>query len=108
MLKAILLIGIATIIGAFGAICFKKGVKNTLIENLKSKFLYIGFILYSTSAIIYIFTLKGNELSKIYPLVSLGYIWTILLSYLILKEKITKFKWISISLIVLGIIFISL
>jgi uncharacterized membrane protein len=108
MIKEILLVGIATIIGAFGAICFKKGVKNTLIENIKSKFLYLGFFLYGTSAIIYITALSGNELSRIYPLVSLGYIWTILLSYLILNEKITKFKWISISLIVLGIIFISL
>ena len=108
MINTIILISIGTFIGAFGAICFKKGVRKKLIDNIKSKYIYFGFLFYGVSAIIYIIALTGNELSRVYPLVSLGYIWTILLSALILKEKITKFKLISIFLIVLGIIFISL
>jgi uncharacterized membrane protein len=108
MIKEIILMIIGTFIGAYGAICFKKGTRKKLLDNLKSKLIYIGFILYGISAIIYLFTLRGNNLSIIYPLVSMGYIWTILLSKFILNEKITTFKWISISLIVLGVILISI
>lgn len=46
-------------------------------------------------------------LSLIYPFVSLGYVWTTILSFYILKEKITNKKIISITLIVLGVILIG-
>ena len=74
MIQSIILIAIGTFIGAFGGICFKKGVKQKIIDNLKSRFIYLGFFLYGISAIIYVIALSGNQLSKIYPLVSLGYI----------------------------------
>lgn len=42
------------------------------------------------------------------PLTSLAYMWTIFLSYLILKEKITKRKVAGVILVLIGAVFVSI
>lgn len=110
-LWAILLVFIGTIIGSFGSLYFKLGAKDlnfNIKKQLKNYRLMLGFLLYGTSAIFYIIALRGGELSVIYPLVSLAYIWVILLSIKILKEKMNLLKWLGIGGIALGVFFIGL
>jgi uncharacterized membrane protein len=106
---ALFLILIATIIGAFGALFLKLGA-NKLTFNfkilLKNYQLLLGVFLYGFSTIFYIASLTIGELTIIYPLTSLSYIWTIILSIKFLKEKMNIFKWIGIFLIILGIVII--
>ena len=110
-LWAIGLIFIATWFGAFGSLFFKLGAKDLtfnlkkLIKNYKIIF---GIILYGLGTIIFIPALKGGELSILYPLVSLSYIWATLLSIAILKEKMNKFKWLGIIIIIIGVILIGI
>lgn len=109
-LWAIGLVVIGTVIGAFGALLFKLGADKltfNLKELLKNHKLIWGFILYFISAVFYIIALKGGELSVIYPIVSLAYIWIILLSIKVLKEKMNTLKWLGISTIVVGVVFIG-
>ncbi|MBN2421710.1 EamA family transporter [Candidatus Woesearchaeota archaeon] len=106
---AILLVSIATLIGSAGALFLKLGsakVKFSIKELIKNFNLLLGLFLYCFSTIFYIISLKMGELTIIYPLTSLSYIWTALLSKKFLKEKLNIFKWTGILLIIAGIYFI--
>ena len=50
----------------------------------------------------------GGQLSVLYPMVSLGYIWTIIWSRLFFKEALTKQKFLGLGLILLGVFFVGL
>jgi len=52
--------------------------------------------------------LKGGDLSILYPFVSVTYVWVALLSVRFLGEKMNKFKWIGIAMIILGVSFIGI
>ncbi len=110
-LWAIGLVLIACVIGAFGAIFLKKA-SDKISFNLKSiiynKYLISGVSFYGLSTIFFIPALKGGELSVLYPFVAIVYIWVSLLSVKMLNEKMNKFKWIGILLIIIGVTFIGL
>ena len=104
------IVTIGTLIGSVGALLFKlasKKMNQNIFQFLKTPCFYGGASLHGLSALLFVYALKFGDLSALYPLVSLAYIWTILLSLWFLKEKINNYKWIGIFLIVIGIIFIS-
>lgn len=100
---------VMTILGAVASLYLKKasGAEN-MIQMLKNVHLYIGGFLYLSSALLNIWILKYLEYSEVLPLTSFTYIWTMLLSYFILKEKITKKKIAGVIFIVIGAIFVSI
>jgi uncharacterized membrane protein len=109
-LSAILLTIFATFIGAFGSLYLKKGSKHVskdffkLITNYE---LLFGIFLFLFSSVFYITALKYGELSLLYPITSVSYIWVSLLSVKFLNENMNKYKWLGITLIVIGVVFIS-
>ena len=109
-LWAIGLVVLATLVGAFGPILLKKASAGRL-SNIKSLLtnynLFIGILLYGLSTILFIPALKGGDLSVLYPFVALVYIWVSLLSVKFLGEKMNKYKWIGIALIIVGVSFIG-
>ncbi len=110
-LWAIGMVILATLIGAFGPILLKKASAKKLskISSLSTNYhLFGGVALYAIGTILFIPALKGGELSVLYPFVALVYIWVSLLSVKFLGEKMNKFKWIGISLIIIGVTFIGL
>ena len=99
---------IMTMFGSVASLFLKKASgSNDLIDMLKNINLYIGGFLYVSSAILNIWLLKILDYSVILPLTSLTYIWTMILSYFILKEKITVKKIAGVCLILVGAIIIS-
>ena len=107
----ILLVLAGTVVGAFGPLFLKLGSQDLSLnfKKLATNYnLFIGIIFYGIAIPPFIIALKGAELSILYPIVSAGYIWVTLLSMKFLKEKINKFKWAGIFIIILGIIIISL
>ena len=105
-LWSIVLITVACIIGAYGGILLKKGADSLKLRFkalMKNKYLIGGFILYGLSTIAYIIGLKGGELSILYPLVSTTYIWISLFSQKLLGERMNKYKWFGILLILVGV-----
>lgn len=105
-----ILLIIMTVLGAFGGFFFKKSTEN--IKNIKNiifcKELYIGGILYFISAFLNIYILKYLPYIIVLPMTGITYVWTLLISYRFLKEKITRNKKIGILLIILGASIISL
>lgn len=101
----ILNIIIFTILGAFGGFFFKK---TSEVNNiLKNQYLYLGIAFYGTGAILNIIELKYLPYSIVLPLTSITYIWTILISHFLLKERINKHKILGIIFIISGVICIS-
>ncbi len=106
------LVFLGGLIGAFGPIYLKKGssiIKPGKLESIyKNKFLIIGLLIYGISTIIFIPALKGGELSVLYPIVGLAYVWVCVYSIFMLKEKMNLMKWIGIFIVILGVSFIGL
>jgi len=107
---------ISTIIGAFGALFLKIGsarfrIKLTIkgitdiITNYK---LILGIILYVLGSIAFIYALKFGELSVVYPLTSMGYIFIAILSLIFLKEHMNRYKWLGIAFIILGVVLVKI
>lgn len=104
-----IIILIMTFAGAFASLFLKKASsKGSIINMLKDKNIYIGGIIYVTAALLNIYVLKYLDYSTVLPLTAITYIWTMVISYKILKEKITNKKKIGVILIILGAIVISI
>lgn len=76
-----------------------------IIKNIN---LYIGAGIYLVSAVLNIIVLCYLDYSVVLPLTSLTYIWTMILSYMILKEQITKRKVVGVVLRLAGAVCVSL
>lgn len=110
---------ISILMGAFAQLCLKKGVMEVslgdeavskvrmLLKCVSNWYLMGGFVLYGLSALVWLVVLSKFELSKAYPMVSLGYVLTLLLGYYFLGEAITLTKVIGILLICVGVVVIS-
>ncbi len=101
---------VATLIGSVGAFLLKKGAAKiksfkikSIIRNLQ---LISGLGLYAFSTVFYVISLKMGDLSVLYPLTSLSYIWTTFFSAKFLREKMNIFKYSAMAMIVIGIYFI--
>lgn len=94
-----------TLLGAVAAFFLKKasGFKN-ITELIKNYNLYIGAGLYLLSAIINIIILRYLNYSVALPLTSITYVWTMVISYLFLKEKVGIKKLLGVSFIIIGCI----
>src|SRR3989344_6489309 len=91
----IVLMLFCTIFTASGQLFFKYSSEKfqwnfmSLITNYN---LLLGLFLYGIGAALFILALKFGDLSATYPLVSLTFIWVMLISSFILKENINGFK----------------
>ena len=104
-----LLLLIGTLLGAFGGFYLKKSTgKEGISGIILSPFLYIGGFSYLISAVLNIIVLKYLPYSVVLPLTSITYIWSLVIAYYFLKEKITKVKIYGIVCIIIGAIFISI
>ena len=110
-LWAIGLVVLGTLVGAFGPILLKKASANRLskLSALATNYpLFGGVALYALGTLLFIPALKGGDLSVLYPFVALAYIWVSLLSVKFLGEKMNKFKWLGILLIIIGVSLIGI
>ncbi|MCF7861857.1 EamA family transporter [Candidatus Woesearchaeota archaeon] len=110
-MTAILMAVGSTFIGAFGSLMLKFGSENftrDLKKFITNYTLFIGIFLYGIASVIFVIALQWADLSVLYPIASLTYIWVSLISMKFLNEKMNKFKWIGNLLIVLGVMLIGL
>lgn len=66
--------------------------------------LFLGYVCYGVNTFLIALALKGRELSRLYPIIALTYVWVALLSlYFLPEEHMNFFKWIGISFVVGGV-----
>jgi multidrug transporter EmrE-like cation transporter len=106
-----LLVFLAAFLGSFGAVFLKSGAGKlhrslkTLILNWR---LGVGVGFYLISSFFFVLGLRRGELTVLYPMVSLGYVWTLLWSRLFFKESMTRNKFLGIGLVLVGIVLLNL
>lgn len=67
-----------------------------------------GLILFAGATIVWLYILSREELSKVYPIQSLSYVVTAILSMIFFKEYIPLSRWCGILLIVFGAYLVSI
>jgi drug/metabolite transporter (DMT)-like permease len=105
-----LLVFMASVIGSFGAVFLKLGAArlNGSILSFVNSRLILGVALFLGSSVFYALGIRGGQLSVLYPMVSLGYIWTLAWSRLFFNEALTREKFVGLGLILLGVFFVGL
>ena len=113
MLKSLLLIALTVIINTVGQFMVKTGVNrigavslmdiHTIMRALSSALVIGGFVVYFMSALIWISILSKTELSWAFPILSLSYVLTVLLSPILLHESFSAQRLIGTLVICLGV-----
>lgn len=107
---------ISIFLGSIAQYFLKKGMNlvslNEEVITIIRKIIFNGYIIngiacYILSLLFWLYVLSKLELSKAYPMVSLGYVFTTILGYLLLNESITVNKVIGIIFIIAGVCFIT-
>lgn len=99
-----LIILLMTMVGAIASVFLKKASSNLSFTTLiKKTSLFIGVLLYGIAALMNIYVLHYMEYSKVLPLTSLTYIWTLFLSYYFFHEKMGIMKLMGVFFIIVGV-----
>jgi multidrug transporter EmrE-like cation transporter len=101
-----------TVIGAAAQILLKKGTAvlgehpsmlETAIGIFTTRLLFEGYALYGISAILLVLALRQGELSLLYPVFTLTYVWVTVLSMIIFHDSMNFYKVAGISTIIAGV-----
>ena len=111
---------LSVFLGSFGQIILKLGANklgtlslawNTLFPDLirviKIPEILIGLVLFGSSFLLWIKVLTKSDLSYAYPMVSIGYINVVVVSYFLFNEQFTLMKVLGVSLIVVGVVVLN-
>jgi multidrug transporter EmrE-like cation transporter len=96
---------VASFIGSFGSVGLKAGAHRLefTIKGLATNWqLILGVTGYLVSWFFFVQGLRHGDLSVLYPMVSLGYVWTMIWSKMIFDEPFTKEKFMGLGLILVG------
>jgi len=113
--RAMVLVFFCTLIGAVSQVLIKTGA--TLLAHhvahptlltaalgmVTNPWLFAGYAFYGVSAVLMVLALRDGELSMLYPVIALTYVWVTVLSFVIFHETIGTFKLAGIGLIVTGV-----
>ncbi|MCX6694938.1 MAG: hypothetical protein NTU61_01410 [Candidatus Altiarchaeota archaeon] len=70
--------------------------------------LYMGCFLYGVGAIMLIVSLKYGDLSVLYPIYALNFIWVSILSPMFFNDVMSDLKWAGVFLVIMGVTVVNL
>jgi drug/metabolite transporter (DMT)-like permease len=103
---------LCTLLGAGAQVMFKAGVATlphspglvaTLLAMAVNIKLLTGYTLYGLSAVLLVLALRHGELSILYPVIALTYVWVSILSVLVFHEQMSPLRIAGIATIVVGV-----
>jgi drug/metabolite transporter (DMT)-like permease len=110
--RAVWMVVAFTLVAAAAQPLFKQGAARIgdnltlagLIATLITDYpLIIGLVMYGFGASLMILALRHGELSVLFPIISLSYVWVAILSVLIFHESMNVIKVAGIATIILGV-----
>ena len=106
--RSTIVVAACTILGAIAQILIKVGmgpdhVPHSLAGVLADYPLIAGYAFYGLFTVAMVMALREGELSMLYPIIALTYVWVTLLSYWLLKETPNLYKNLGIVTIVIGV-----
>jgi drug/metabolite transporter (DMT)-like permease len=105
--RSVLLVFGCTALGAAAQIFMKLGANRLahagLLGMATNPALLSGLVLYGLSTVLLVLALKDGELSLLYPVIALTYVWVTVLSLLLLHDQPNPYKLAGIAIIVIGV-----
>jgi drug/metabolite transporter (DMT)-like permease len=106
--KAAILVAACTVFGAGAQLLIKIGMSPghfvpSLIGVVTDVPLIAGYSLYGVFTLAMVLALRDGELSVLYPIIALTYVWVTLASYWLLHDTPNLFKNLGIAMIVVGV-----
>src|SRR6202008_3869729 len=96
-----------TLLGAAAQILLKTGANHmaqiTLLNVITNWALIGGLSLYCVSTVLLVLALRDGELSLLYPVIALTYVWVTILSVAVFHESMNVFKLAGVTVIVAGV-----
>lgn len=105
-----LLIVLSSFIGSFGAVFLKSGAAHLgsgIVALIKNWRLAAGIFFFLLSSFFFVLGMRAGELTVLYPIVSLGYVWTLVWSRIFFGERITRAKFAGVALILIGVVLVG-
>ena len=101
-----IIVSVCTLLGAAAQILIKTGMGHSmhnLVDVVTNLPLFCGYALYGVFTVMLVLALRKGELSMLYPIIALTYVWVTLLSYTLLHEPPSLYKNLGIGIIVIGV-----
>lgn len=106
--RAVALVFCCTLLGAGAQILMKIGAAYLhspgLIGIVTNIPLMSGYTLYGLSTVLLVLALKDGELSLLYPVIALTYVWVTAASFLIFHDTMNPFKIAGVLIIIGGVV----
>lgn len=81
----------------------RPGFVGAILGMFTNPLLFTGYALYGLNTVMLAVALRDSELSLLYPVIALTYVWVAILSVLLFHEILNPFKIIGIATIVVGV-----
>ncbi len=106
--RAVLLVSCATFLGAAAQVLMKIGTNHAvahpgLVSLLTNIPLIAGYALYGVMTVMIVVAYKDGELSVLYPIISLSYVWVTALSYFVFHDSVNPLRLFGLGLIIGGV-----
>lgn len=105
--QSVALVFFCTVFGAAAQMLIKSGANALTSAHpfamLTNPPLVTGYGLYGISTVLLVLALRDGELSILYPVISLTYVWVTFLSVMFFKDTVNPFKILGVSMIVTGV-----
>ncbi len=110
-MRDIIMILSAVALGALGQLSLKKGMLLSgstnlgfnIIKVIFTPYVFLGLVFYAVAMLLWLTILSRVELSYAYPMLSLGYAFVVLASWLIFNERVSFLRLMGVLFICIGV-----
>lgn len=108
---AIFIVLACTLLVAFAQYLIKLGANRlshaglvaTTIGIITIPQLFAGYCLYAVFTVMFVYALRHGELSILYPLIALSYVWVTITAVMAFHESLNPFKVVGVLVIICGV-----
>ena len=120
MIKTLVLVLVAALLGGSGHVLLSKGMKTIgdmteapthriagmTVRVVSNPWVLLGVALQASFFAMYLMLLSRADVSKILPMMAIDYVVVVFLAQLLLAESVTPVRWIGVALITAGVVMV--
>lgn len=81
---------------------------STLFESARNIYIFLTFITFILGLLLWIYVLNNYEFNRVYPLLSLNYIYGLAAAKYIFRENIPKNRFFGVLIIIIGVVIVTI
>ncbi|MHC4600635.1 MAG: EamA family transporter [Planctomycetota bacterium] len=70
--------------------------------------LLVGLSFYGLATVLFVYAISKGNLSILYPVIALSYVWVLLIAIWFFHEKTSAFNWVGVGFIILGVALVAI